>query len=1841
MNTTQQNKQMIAQLYDDMCAQAKVNAQANKNVKNDNDKRFGKPIKIKVQMQINYEENVKLQNRNKFSKQRKSKNFEQIKMQRALNREYERQHKEDKIEIQQEIKRVTMQGLLDGYIPDVGPTIDKANILMNEIGITNSNMNTSVLHVTQQMTNILNKFDNKLDTFSKIFNKSINILELVSDIMYTIIHMIFAKPGYKIATLTMEAFRMLTKYGIKAPLDYFRNLVLPYMKNVTMQIDDITPAEAVSNFKDLLTPQAIVTMLFVMISGSFLTILPKKTDIEDVLKRCGDLGRATKGIKDLNDSMEGYVQVILDKVGIKLFGSIDVNAIKDINKDFEQWMNEVESFMGRYSEDEVFDIVRTNNKEKAFSIQDKILRDKATVLKVNEIYKKGMELSKKLSEMKAPQKLTFTFGKHLSFMENLMKVVDTTGAFGTRPRTQPVVIWLFGESGVGKSGMSWPLAIDMNAIYMTDKTNAKNFSQNIYMRNVEQEFWDNYQGQNVVIYDDFGQLKDTTGTPNMEFMELIRTANIAPYPLHMAHLEDKRKARFTSKVLLLTSNVFNHSVNSLTFPDAFRRRIDLCGRVYNKDEFCKSGYSASAGQAVNRLDKDKVRKEFDTIISTEVYLIDLINPENGDVLEEGLTYEEFLDRAITKSNKCFKESTELNEYLEKYAYDRFDDINKRVNMQIDDDEYLSAVEEAFCDTVQYEHEKQKWFANGGGHYTWMKHNIKRAAIETADNLVHSLLTDDQIEKLMTYKDIGIHVFDTKTNELIVNPAKEFYNNAIYSIHDARKYAAEHWYTKITQIQEEARESVNKCKEVAASAFDEVTNYIKDHPFYTFAAVLGLIVALFGMFKIWRMLFPKEKKIVKVPEFKIGNNVTLTALDERIRGLDLRGMSKESLRSFIRHVLTTSTSVVILSKAYGSVLEIIEDIAKRRSDEILVMVDDTVFNYRGIEYQLQEDTVPLQSILVKDANLNIPNIVPPKPVLEAQPSGDAITIQKPKVIVEAQPSGDAITLQKPKVVLEAQPSGDVTTLQKPKIHMEAVTSGDAITLAKAKPIHLEDFSVDADMQMWKDQVAQNLITNRIFNNLYKISKIKKDGDIQPLLNGLFVRGSVMLVPGHFRSFISKEDTLEIRSIWDCKFEVPMKDVKIIPIVNPIGEEKEAILMVFPKYVNAHSDLVKHFSDSESMNKYKRADVCLPLIRYSDKVKKFLMMILGNHECRAYDREVYLHDAKKGNFILRQGLEYKCPTIAGDCGAPVIINETAVLRKIAGIHVAGDTSGMAYAESVTRKDLERALSKISVEMQIRVDLDGMCAFKNFDQVPLNEEFGVENLTNFCNLPSMKLIPLGRVSEKLYEPGTTEIRPSLVHGMISEIKTKPAHLRDVVKDGQHINIKHKNVLKNAMDTPYISKDLIDMAYRQVKTQWLKNIRPEMQRILTWEETVCGSEMSDYTSAMNRSTSPGYPWILHKPPGSMGKQGWFGKDEYILNEEVHQAVLYRIEQAKKGIRVPTLWVDTLKDERRPIEKVDQLKTRVFNNGPMDFNLAFRMYFLPFIAHLMENRITNEVSIGTNVYSQDWKKTALKLMEKGDKIIAGDFSSFDGSLNSCIMERFADLANDFFCDGPENALIRKVLLQEVYNSVHLCGDSIYMTTHSQPSGNPATTPMNCFINSMGVRICYHLLATFQGLCMKSFNKHVSMVSYGDDNVINFSDEVSSWFNMETLTQAFAQIGFTYTDELKSTNGKVPNWRHISEVAYLKRKFRKDEERGVWEAPLTLDIILEMPNWCRGSLDIYEGTRINCETAIMELSMHPREIFDEWSVKIEEAFRKQTGDYLDIDVYQGYAQQRYMDYYLN
>ncbi len=1785
----------------------------------------------------------------RWKRSKVSAKVEQLKEQQRYLREIREREEEQHFEPVRRIK-VEMQIFSSLYSSATSTATACSTIFMNnKIKNTFTNVNRSVDEVTMRINEALEMFKSTFRDAKQFMFKGFNVISLVSDIIFSLLQISFAKPRRKIASLSIELFRLLAHHGINTDLiDKTKSFIAHYFeaaneikdqaidkirKTVSMQIE-------IKDILDSVSPTHLVVFLFSILSLLFNNLVPKTTHIESIMKRLGDLGRASRGISDFNNVAHKVVGLVLDQLKISM-GIRPHEEIENFVSGIDDWFKDTRALLVRLEE------------SKEFKKSDEIMREPGTIIEVEALYRRGLELSKEISDMKLQRDLSLGFTHHMKLLTDLNKQVDTSGAFGTRPRTQPIVIWLFGESGVGKSGMSWPLAIDLNNLFVPSAEEAKDFSKHIYMRNVEQEFWDNYLRQNIVIYDDFGQRKDSTGKPNEEFMELIRMANIAPYPLHMAHLEDKRKTRFTSKVILMTSNKFDQVVNSLTFPDAFRRRVDLCGRVTNKDEFTKTGFSASEGKSVLRLDKKKVKEETGEIISTDVYEIDLIDPESGVVLETGLSYDEFLDIALEKTREAFDSSKELNAFLEKYAERRF----KKDNIVIENTDKITA-------TMQIDAPEESPIFCFGKLDNKTREEIYRLSDE--GSIVN------RNGKVIDVREKENKFFEANMDDWTYGEEAAEIEESIWEQIRSRYFVREtKLFRRLTNMSRMAMKYLLDWK-------NKTIQYIKEHPFIIASGLMLALSSIFVATKMWTHILGKPQQQIKSKSKIQYGNITIKKFNDNYITAcnDLSCMQERDILRFLPTILTCNDKPLVLKKPYPSILGYLEGLDKQTT----VYVTDDVIYHHGAPVRL-----------------------------EAQVSGDVVTLAKPRISMEIQEptnygrqpdggwkypdntreiweelgrpricgfipdyskvpgflpeanvSGDNITINKPTIKVEAHASGDVSTLNKPKARIEANVSGDNIT-AKTPRAKIEAH-LDVEMQMWKDQVAQNLITNRIFSNLYKITRVISDTEGKPLLHGLFVRNNLMLVPGHLLGFLDDEDQIELRNAFDVSFKLPWSSIQKIPIVDVRGEAKEAALLVMPSYVSAHSDIVKHFSDSESMAMYRRADACIPVLRYFGKMQKFLMSILGNHECRALDNVVILDDAEKGEFILRAGLEYKCPTKNGDCGAPVIINETQVLRKIAGIHVAGASDGMAYAESITQKDLQRAFTKVNVEMQVSVDYDGFCSIVESPVLPLNQEFTVEDL-GFKGFPGAKFNPVGKV-KPLFEPCKTELRPSLVYGMIDEIKTKPAILYS-----KEVNMKHKNLQKCAMDTPYISPDLIDRSYELVKNKWIANRDKRLARVLTWEESIMGSPDSEYLGPIKRQSSPGYPWILKREKGMKGKTGWFGNDEYVLSEEVKEAVEFRIDEAKCGRRVPTIWVDTLKDERRPIAKVDALKTRVFSNGPMDFTIAFRQYFLGFVAHLMENRIHNEVCIGTNVYSQDWKKLALHLSKRGKKVLAGDFQNFDGTLNVLIMEKFADMANEFYNDGPENALIRKVLMIDVINSVHLCDGFIYMMTHSQPSGNPVTTPLNCLVNSMGIRICFEIIADiirenspktkqahlildyvrskvedfekFQRnfkFDMKDAENELSIASYGDDDVINFSDKVSVWFNMTTLTLAFELIGMTYTDEAK-TQGNAPDWKTLEEVSFLKRQFRYDNEKKVWEAPLSMDTILEMPNWCRGGLDVYEGTKVNCENAIMELSMHPRPVFDKWKRVITGAFYEATNGQLEVDTYRGYFQNRYMEYY--
>lgn len=797
--------------------------------------------------------------------------------------------------------------------------------------------------------------------------------------------------------------------------------------------------------------------------------------------------------------------------------------------------------------------------------------------------------------------------------------------------------------------------------------------------------------------------------------------------------------------------------------------------------------------------------------------------------------------------------------------------------------------------------------------------------------------------------------------------------------------------------------------------------------------------------------------------------------------------------------------------------------------------------------------------------------------------------KERMMAELTASGDAKTKGKENVRTELNTSGDAKTKTRQIVQTELTTSGDPKTVANARiRVEIGDGEVleDINSSLMDAQLASDpnalQISKKILNNMYTI-ELKRAGTWGTAVKLTMLKGRTGITVAHLKPYI--DECTHIR-IWNASkrdghiFDV--KDCQCVIIRNIKGEAKDQMLIAFPSSLHDHPDITGSLATSEELSKFTRANACVIVPCDAGAIMRF-------GPVTAYDdiEREYVDD-KRRSYKIRNRYEYtSLETSKGDCGSILIAIGNGFQRKILGIHVAGKEH-LGVSSPFNASDVMRAFKELPVYAQIGLDL-----------TPLLSKNGT---IHDVALPEGNFTPVGKSLFRTVTPSNTKLRPSEVAGKIAPVTCAPSALRPIMVDGKVVDPMQLGLKKAGNIPPEVNKQSLDAAITDVKRVVLANARPEDRKVFTPMEAVTGIDGDEFCAAISRKSSPGYPWTQQRQ-GKPGKTKWLGEGEnFKLDADLEKLMLERIEKAKNGERTPTIFVDTLKDERRPIEKVKAGKTRVFSAGAMDFTLVFRMYFLGFAAHVMRNRIDNEISVGTNVYSFDWTKTAERMRSKGKKVIAGDFSNFDGTLVLPILYDILDIVNAFYDDG--NDLIRHVLWKEIVNSVHLCEDNVYLWTHSQPSGCPITALLNSLYNSVSMRYVWMEMMPIHLKSMRDFNTHVAMVSYGDDNVVNISDEVIDLFNQITIAEGYSKIGMTYTDESKS--GQMVPFRTLKECGYLKRGFVYSEEEMQWIAPLEMTTILEMTNWVRGDEDRLESTLVNIETSAFELSLHGKDVYDTW-----------------------------------
>nr|WPR18165.1 MAG: RNA-dependent RNA polymerase [Crogonang virus 38] len=653
------------------------------------------------------------------------------------------------------------------------------------------------------------------------------------------------------------------------------------------------------------------------------------------------------------------------------------------------------------------------------------------------------------------------------------------------------------------------------------------------------------------------------------------------------------------------------------------------------------------------------------------------------------------------------------------------------------------------------------------------------------------------------------------------------------------------------------------------------------------------------------------------------------------------------------------------------------------------------------------------------------------------------------------------------------------------------------------------------------------------------------------------------------------------------------------------------------VQAHRDIVKYcVTDRDVVKELKvsnnnfgvRLDIARPLfINDAAYVERIAYVSQGLR----YDPRVTV-----GYSDTEQLWTYNMPTQCGDCGAPLTIAEPRYFggKSILGIHVAGKSRTPAnggqrqgWSAILTKELVEKALTHFHRRNTIEDTFHEDLARKGVEVIEETE------VVAECGLAEGSMVPLGLVPGEyvISQSTNTKIKETGFKGF-GDSPVAQAIMRPVVRNGEIVEPMRQALSNYAtpLHKSHIPRPNATMGLAMQK-HWNLTAN-STRRILTTEEAVIGVPHMKLKS-INRSSSCGYPYNIKY---AKGKTDIFGDgDEFDLERPAAQHVLSEvegiIEDAKKGIRRAHVFVDFLKDETRPLAKVEAVATRAISGAPVDYSIAVRKYFGAFMSSVHLNHTLCGMAPGINHYTE-WDVLANELLRHGERVFAGDFKAFDASEQPDIHQHCLRYINSWYAAGggtPEDDLVREVLFQDLIHSRHLTGigprrDSIVQWNKSLPSGHPLTTIINSMYSLFTITACY---VKRTGDYISMWDK-VYICTYGDDNVVGVSDEVSEVFNQVTVAEDMKDFGLVYTSDRK--DGVITPYESISDITFLKRAFRRAEIEGGWCGPLNMDSILFRTYFYHNNRSFKKDLETNFYDAMLELSLHDE---TQWGARYEAA----------------------------
>lgn len=781
-------------------------------------------------------------------------------------------------------------------------------------------------------------------------------------------------------------------------------------------------------------------------------------------------------------------------------------------------------------------------------------------------------------------------------------------------------------------------------------------------------------------------------------------------------------------------------------------------------------------------------------------------------------------------------------------------------------------------------------------------------------------------------------------------------------------------------------------------------------------------------------------------------------------------------------------------------------------------------------------------------------------------------------------------------------------------------------SKAKHMEFASFNQLKPIQSQVGVPPQKFIHEHIYKNTLKC--YTEEGVLGQFLG---LGQDVYIFPKHFLAVIRQlspdlvlnfvsaghgvKGTMTCAAFLQCKIEeVPGYDVAGISFNAVFMKENRYIV----QYFLAQHEMKQLFRGS---NNGVRLDVA-NLNRRNELVQQ-------THTSRTCE---YIGSVRNDTGQVISGLvKYDAPTIKGDCGAPLSLAENRHYgsRCLIGIHTAGRdnlTVREGYATVIPQEAANALYKALRTYKEKPIDeIEEIDVPEGIERVELQTALDKTGLTT----GSFELI--GVLREPVNISTSTRLKPSNMQEdqVFGPSPSKPAVLRTVERDGEVIH-PMVNGLK-AYQTDLECKSVVEMepvVTVAMQKHWEATLN-HSRDLLSFEDALVPPEHWRL-KPFNRKTSAGYKYRGFVKPALPGKTWCLGFDGDIDFSNPNLAIVKRdvehiISRAKESERTLHLCTDFLKDELRPLAKVESVATRVISGTEFDYSIAVRMYFGAYMAAMFSTYVDNGMAPGINHY-KEWFKIAQALLRVGDNVFDGDFSRFDSSEQPWIHMAMLDYINKWYRFNneswkEEDDRVRYILWLDLVHSRHITGVGsrlgyVVQWVKSLPSGHPLTTIVNSMYSLITLTGCY-ISATGES----DMWKHVFLCTFGDDNVNSVSDEKRDVFNQVTVARDMKKLfGLTYTSGRK--DAELVPYTTIEEVTFLKRTFVVDEcgpsqliyntpDLG-WVAPLAFESFLYEGYWYKSTRDPVEDIATRIEHCVCELALHDQEAWDEYFPRLME-----------------------------